>query len=63
MAKVAEVAVGQDQEALGWRLQVRRKLGAVKFRLWSEETARSLSTLGSAGQDAGLDHLYYRDKG
>lgn len=63
MAEVAEVAAGQDKEALGWRLQVKRKFRAVKFRLWSEESAHSLSMLGQAGQDAGSDHLYYRDKG
>lgn len=54
---------GQEKEALSWRLWVKRKFVAVKFRLWSEETAHSLSTRGSAGQDAGLEHLYYRDKG
>lgn len=52
MVKVAEVATGQDKEALGWRLRVKRKFGAVKFRLRSEENARSLSAPGSAGQDA-----------
>jgi len=33
MAKVVEVAAGQDREALSWRLQVKRKFEAVKFRL------------------------------
>ena len=33
MTNVAEVAAGQDKEALGWRLQVKRKFRAVKFRL------------------------------
>ena len=63
MAKVVEVAAGQDREALSWRLQVKRKFEAVKFRLWSEETACSLSTMGSADQDTDLDHLHRQDKG
>lgn len=63
---------GQEKEALGWRLRVKGTFEAVKFRIWSEKAAKfrlwsekaacSLSVPGSAGQDAALDQLYYRDK-